>query len=890
MSLIHFLAFVLIAASLVFASIAERKNIDLIVENSLRTTIQNARNSRDFGLLNARLRVFESTFYVDDKRLENEGEEIRQNIEKIRHDVVGANLKTFLTQLEEQFSLYHDRREWINYLLFWRSEQDQVIDNQFQFLQEIIAEKKIQLTLEGESTDYLDQLVLLISGYRESLFEIAKLNAEENPAKLLSAPLDAPIPLKAQLDNLILRLGTLTASEPPIDRLGKHLLDRFAYYQYLMEQYRHEMFRLGELTRILDSQTKKILAAMAQLDKQTEARVLQARAEIRTTSNIAAVVVIGLLGLLAGIFWISHRNLFRKHIQAPMDMVSQRFEQFQQGDHHSMMRLGRNDEWENVEIVFNKMVLTLNESLLALRESEKRYRDIFTNATEGIFQVQFSGDVIDVNPALAKIFGFDLSGGAAPIKCFETRSIADCYYRTEDLKLWLEELKSQGNVQDFEVQMRRINGELFWAALSGHLVLNSDSTISHIEGTIRDISSSKAAQESIQQLQHYLQNIIDAMPSILIGIDANTEVTLWNRRAEKESALAATEVMGLPIAEACNLFEPEVCQDKILKTLQSGMPNRLLKTESLKKTDNGGSRYFDILIYPLTLASGRGAVIHMDEVTERVQLEEMMVRAEKMQSIGSLAAGLAHEINNPLAVILQNVQVLSRRLSPSLDKNRVVAQELGITIEAIVEYTKLRGCEKMIHSISDAGQRAAKIVENMQSFSRRGASNFLPCDLADLLERTVELAGSDHDMRYNFNFKNIRIIRDYYSIPPVCCESTQIQQVFLNLLKNAAQALYSSTAEPQITLRVFPAEEGSVRVQFEDNGPGIESDVAARIFDPFYTTREVGEGTGLGLSVAYFIITQNHQGSLSVYSRPGEGCRFDLVLPVDHIGVSEISS
>jgi signal transduction histidine kinase len=79
-------------------------------------------------------------------------------------------------------------------------------------------------------------------------------------------------------------------------------------------------------------------------------------------------------------------------------------------------------------------------------------------------------------------------------------------------------------------------------------------------------------------------------------------------------------------------------------------------------------------------------------------------------------------------------------------------------------------------------------------------------------------------------------------------------------------------------------------VQFEDNGPGIESGVAARIFDPFYTTREVGEGTGLGLSVAYFIITQNHQGSLSVYSRPGEGCRFDLVLPVDHIGVSEISS
>ncbi len=888
MSLLHFFAFVLIAAGLVFAALAERKNIDLIVENSLRTTIQNARNSRDFGLLNARLSVFESTFYIDDKRLKDESEEIRQSIEKIQRSVVGNDLKTFLSQLGEQFSLYYDRRKWVNYLLFWRSEQDKVIDDQFQFLQEIIAEKKIRLTLAGESTDYLDQLVLLISGFRESLFEIAKLNAEENPATLLSAPLDAPVPLKSQLENLMLRLGTLTASEPPIDRLGKQLLDRFAYYQYLMEQYRHEMFRLGELTRKLNLQTGKILSAMAQLDDQTAARVLEVRNEIRTTSNFATAVVISMLGLLAGIFWISHRNLFRKHIQAPMDMVSERFELFQQGDHHSRMELGRNDEWENIEIVFNKMVSTLDESFLALRESEKRYRNIFVNATEGIFQVQFSGEVVDVNPALAKIFGFDLSGGAAPIECFKARSISDCYYHRGDLALWMEKLKSQGHVQDFEVQMQRIDGEVFWASLSGHLIFDADGRINHIEGTIRDISASRAAKDAIRQLQLYLQNIIDAMPSILIGIDPDTKVTLWNRRAEKESSFTAAAAKGRSIFEVCNLFDPSVCQEKILETLETGQPNRILKAESLKKAENGGNRYFDILIYPLSLAEGCGAVVHMDEVTERVRLEGMMVRAEKMQSIGSLAAGLAHEINNPLAVILQNVQVLSRRLSPNLDRNRSVAQELGITIEDIVEYTRLRGCEKMIHSISTAGQRAAKIVENMQSFSRRGSDNFDYCDLADLLERTVELVGSDHDMRYNFNFQNIRIVRNYSSVPQVCCESTQMQQVFLNLLKNAAQAVYSHTSDPQIILRILPSEEGYVRIQFEDNGLGMDSEVAAQIFDPFYTTREVGEGTGLGLSVAYFIITQNHQGSLSVYSHPGEGSRFDIVLPVDHIGARKV--
>jgi len=359
-------------------------------------------------------------------------------------------------------------------------------------------------------------------------------------------------------------------------------------------------------------------------------------------------------------------------------------------------------------------------------------------------------------------------------------------------------------------------------------------------------------------------------------------VTLWNRRATEESNTPAENAIGLPFSGACQLFEQAVYLPKLVDTLRNRKPSRLLRVESVKKTADGNSRYFDILIYPLSTTEASGAVIHMDDVTNRIQLEEMMVRSEKMQSIGGLAAGLAHEINNPLAVILQNVQVLSRRLSPSLDKNQRTAQELGTTVETIAEYVKLRGCEKMIHSISDAGQRAAKIVENMQSFSRRGSSNFIPCSLTDLVERTIELAGSDHDMRKNFDFKKIRIIRKYSVVPNVCCEASQIQQVILSLLKNAAQALSAGTEDPQITIRLLSPEEGCVRLQVEDNGPGMSDDVVSRIFDPFYTTREVGQGTGLGLSVAYFIVTQNHRGSLRVQSEAGHGSQFDLLLPVMH--------
>ncbi len=723
----------------------------------------------------------------------------------------------------------------------------------------------------------------MLSGYRESLFKIARINAEEDHIHSLAAPTDTPARLEAQLENLERRLWTITASESPIARLGQHLIDRLAHYQYVVQQYREEVARLGDAHRELGQTARQILSAMEQRDQQAATTMDDARLEIRTTILTTVRSVQVLLLLLAALSWLALRNLFKKHIQTPMDLVNERLELFQQGDHSSPMKLDRYDEWGDVETGFNQMVTDLQESLSALRESEQRYRDIFDNATDGIFLAEVSGQLINVNPALAKMFGYEFADKSATMAEMVGLNIQnDIYFQAEDRDRWLGLLRQSGEVRDFEVQLLRKDGSIFWAAVNGHMVRDSAGRIVRIEGTVRDISTQKTSRETLQQLHTYLQDIIDSLPSVLIGVDINMGVTLWNKRAEHESILTADEAQGQSIKDVCRLFDSTAYMPKLLETLQTRKPTRLFKVESIKKGEDGSCRFFDILIYPLSLSAASGAVIYMDDVTERLQLEEMMVLSKRMQSIGGLAAGLAHEINNPLAVILQNVQVLGRRLSPDLVKNHETAQELGTTIEAIVEYTRLRGCEKMLDSISDAGQRAAKIVENMQSFSRRGGSNFIPCTVSDLLERTVELAGSDHDMRHHFDFKKVPIVRDYQTVPDVCCEASQIQQVCLSLLKNAAQALHPGAVDPLITLRIFPSGDDHVCLQIEDNGAGMEADVAARIFDPFYTTREVGKGPGLGLSIAYFIVTHNHNGRLSVTSEVGQGSCFSMILPLEN--------
>jgi len=267
---------------------------------------------------------------------------------------------------------------------------------------------------------------------------------------------------------------------------------------------------------------------------------------------------------------------------------------------------------------------------------------------------------------------------------------------------------------------------------------------------------------------------------------------------------------------------------------------------------------------------------------EKKELEEMMVHSEKMVSIGGLAAGMAHEINNPLAGILQNTQVILGRLRDRLPVNLKTAQELGLDFDTLQAYMEKRSVYRLMDLVLDAGRRAADIVSNMLSFSRKSNSGFLPEDICDLMDKTLMLAESDYSFKKKFDFKLIKIKKEYEpDIPGVVCKPSEIQQVFLNLLSNGAQAMLSMPDghSPCFELKIFQ-EDNMVCIEIKDNGPGMNEEVKKRVFEPFFTTKHVGEGTGLGLSVSYFIIVENHKGSISVSSKPGGGTAFTIKLPL----------
>ncbi len=509
----------------------------------------------------------------------------------------------------------------------------------------------------------------------------------------------------------------------------------------------------------------------------------------------------------------------------------------------------------------------------ALRESEGKYRLLVDSAGTPIINYKLDTTIQFINQAGAE------RAGKSPAEIVGKKVEETIPGLGRLITHRIQEILATGTGGNFEDMLDLPNARL-WFFANYQPIRNEAGEIDAIQMIAQDITERKQAEEELQRLRNLLSNIIDSMPSMLIGVDTENHITHWNREAVAMTGIMQADALNRRIGNICPSLA--FIEDKVLPAITNRNP---LKESKISIVLDEQPVMLDITVYPLIGEEIEGAVIRIDDITERIRMEEMMIQSEKMLSVGGLAAGMAHEINNPLAGIMQNIQVMKNRLGPDLPKNISTAEDLGINVEQVTEYIRARDIYSMMDTITQCGHRAAQIVSNMLSFSRKSGTDFVEQNLADLLNKTIDLAASDYDLKKRYDFRNIAIRREFEpDLPEIRCNPGKIQQVCLNILKNGAEAMAAGSIEhPEFIIRVHQKNSMAV-IEISDNGAGMNENTRKRVFEPFFTTKDphagTDAGTGLGLSVSYFIITENHGGEMAVESSLGKGTTFIVRLPL----------
>ncbi|MBI4852482.1 MAG: PAS domain S-box protein [Acidobacteria bacterium] len=358
--------------------------------------------------------------------------------------------------------------------------------------------------------------------------------------------------------------------------------------------------------------------------------------------------------------------------------------------------------------------------------------------------------------------------------------------------------------------------------------------------------SEKEKAFALAKLKDFSENIIESVNVGLLSIDKEGFITNWNRTLEELLAIRRSDALGSSVEE---IFDKD-----LITTIHNATGNfswQLDSTHNIyhyKTTSrNGRELVFNLSLSPLETKDARlsGTLILLEDITERVRLEEQLRATDKLSSIGLLAAGVAHEVNTPLTGISSYTQMLLAQ-TPSIDPKHLVLEKI----------------KRQTH-------RASEIVNNLLNFSRTGNVEFAELDIHRVLDDTIQL------LEPQLRNTQIKLERAYgEALPSTIGNATKLQQVFMNLLINARDAMPQGG-----TLSIHTQyRDGAILIEIQDTGVGIAPENIAKIYDPFFTTKGVGQGTGLGLAVSYGII-QEHKGRIFVESKPGQGTQFQIKLP-----------
>ncbi|MEJ1488307.1 MAG: PAS domain S-box protein [Candidatus Sedimenticola sp. (ex Thyasira tokunagai)] len=615
---------------------------------------------------------------------------------------------------------------------------------------------------------------------------------------------------------------------------------------------------------------------------------LDRRLYLLRTRILLTSVFLALVGILTGV-WLAGR------LTRPLVTLGNMMQAYGRGEAVEPQSTASSaPEISSLSIAFARMVKERRQVDEALKSLNRELEEKIDERTK---RLRKSETFLNETGRVARMGGWELDVATKEVRW--TSETYRIYEVLEDYKPLLEEVinffhpddrgrvskaiqqaMEKGIPYDMEIRFITANGRQLWTRTVCKPEVVDGKTVL-LRGIFQDITERKQAEERSTRLGRIIERSFN-------------EIYVFDTESLKfiEVNHGACANLGYSMEELHNLTPLDLKPEFTQKSFEEHIgplrrsEKEIVVFETVHKRKDGSLYNVEIHLQLMREETPPVFVAIIQDTTERKRMQSMMVQTEKMMSVGGLAAGMAHELNNPLAGILQGLQNIQRRLSPELEKNQEIAQELGVDLKKVYSYIDQRGIKDFFRGISESGERAAVIVNNMLQFARKAESKLHPENLDQLVDQALELAAVDYDLKKKYDFRGIEIVREYDSaLPQVDCIASEIQQVLLNIFRNAAQALFTGVGEtepPRIILRIQRINEMAC-IEIKDNGHGMGEEIRSHVFDPFFTTRPVGEGTGLGLSVSYFIVTEEHNGRMSVHSKPGHGTTFTVCLPLIEI-------
>jgi PAS domain S-box-containing protein len=488
-------------------------------------------------------------------------------------------------------------------------------------------------------------------------------------------------------------------------------------------------------------------------------------------------------------------------------------------------------------------VTVLARDVSALRKNETRFTELFESLQEGIYITTPDGSILDANPALVRMLGYDSKEDLLK------RQVAEILVDRAERKTLKEHVERQAMLQGREITLVRKDGTSIVCLNTAAAVRDNSGAVVRYQGALMDITERREMERRLHQQQEFAHRLVDSFPDLILVLDIAAHYTFVSPRCK--------DVLGYDLEETQNMELGGRTHPEDLPAIMSLYSDIIAGKQTFASLEVrvrhklGDWRRIRFNFSPLWDPKGQieGVVLSGRDVTDLKRLEEQLIQAEKLAAMGQMLAGVAHELNNPLTAILGVTELLRER-------------------EGTDEPTK-----RQLELTHRQARRAARIVQNLLEFSRPASPQKKSLDVNGLVERTLQL--HEHSLRRN----NIEV--DFYpqaGLPGVIGDANQLIQVFLNLVTNGEQAIREVRDTGRIHIRLG-SNANRITVTVQDDGVGIRPEALPRIFDPFYTTKRPGGGTGLGLSICMSIIRE-HGGNIEAESLPAGGSAFTVYLPI----------